>query len=166
MRLNKREKLAISAFRSILDAIESGESIVVTSAEQTAIKDTLGVDLYEVTRRKKDVESFVRSKDDFKILFRKPFSDWHEANMIMSHGYFPFQIKSEVPFPKYEELYGKFVKMNDLYHTVHQWGRNLADKNRGKLTPSFIPAEKIREILNSRYESNITTEASPSDDSC
>ncbi|MBE7646254.1 hypothetical protein G1L02_08335 [Tenacibaculum finnmarkense] len=93
MKLNQSEKLALKTIRNILVAIENGNEITVTSAEQNAIIKLIGVNLKEITVRKKEVKSFVRGKDNFKIIFKKPFADWHEANQIKSYGFFPFQVK-------------------------------------------------------------------------
>ena len=91
--MNKKEKSAIEALKRIIDAIIAGDKVEITAAENTAILNLLGIDLKNITSRKKDIKSFVRGKNDFKIVFRKPFSDWHEANLIKSFGFFPFQIK-------------------------------------------------------------------------
>lgn len=93
MKLNNQEKLAISALRNILDALENGKPIEITTAEQNAIVKVTGIDLKKITARKKDVKCFIKGKEDFNIIFRKPFSDWSEFNKVKSFGYFPFQIK-------------------------------------------------------------------------
>lgn len=96
MKLNSREQKAIDALRRILDRIESSSSkhgIDVSTAEKNAIHECFGIDLYEITFRKKDVETFVRGKDEFKIEFVKPFSPWAKENKIKPYGYFPFQVK-------------------------------------------------------------------------
>lgn len=94
MKLNKREKQAFEALRSVLDAIEQGEVIELDAADANAISSVFGIDLKAITKRKSEIAEFVRGKDDAYIAFNKPFAAWSQHNKVKSYGYFTFQIKT------------------------------------------------------------------------
>lgn len=45
-------------------------------------------------------------------------------------------------FNPHEELYGKYVQMDDRFETVHIWNEKLALKNKGRWTPIEITKEQ------------------------
>lgn len=93
MKFNQREQIAIKALRKVLDYLERGKALHITRAECTAINELLGIDLYEITHRKGEVDTFVKGKEDFHLVFLKPFSTNAPANKVNAFGYFNFQVK-------------------------------------------------------------------------
>lgn len=49
---------------------------------------------------------------------------------------------------KYPELYGKYVKLNDRYETVHIWNEELDTENNGNYKPIEISKETYLERWN------------------
>jgi hypothetical protein len=47
-----------------------------------------------------------------------------------------------VSFQLFQELYGKYVQMDDRFETVHIWSEELAIKNEGKWIPKEISKDK------------------------
>ena len=47
-----------------------------------------------------------------------------------------------VRFELFQELYGKYVQMDDRFETVHIWSEELARKNEGKWTSKEISKDK------------------------
>ena len=47
----------------------------------------------------------------------------------------------------FEELFGKYVQMNDRFESVHIWSKELAIKNNGKWIPLEISKEKYEKEL-------------------
>lgn len=98
MKLNFDEKLAFEALQRIIDFYtkeeqDKKEYLALTTREYRLIKKVFGIDLKEVTYRKKDVEKFARGKDKKHIEFLNPFSPSAYENKVVKYGYFPFQIK-------------------------------------------------------------------------
>lgn len=48
----------------------------------------------------------------------------------------------DVDFPLFQELYGKYVQINDRFETVHIWSKELALKNKGRWIPKKIGNDK------------------------
>ena len=92
MKLTKREQQAISTMREILDAIENDQILDIAAKDYNAIKDCLGIDLKEVTKKKKEVGRLKRGKTKFHLIFSKPFAQWSEFNKVKRYGFFSFQI--------------------------------------------------------------------------
>lgn len=98
MKLNLEEKLAFKALQSIIDFYTKAEQdkeeyLQLTTREYRVIKKVFGIDLKEVTYRKKDVEEFARGKDKKHIEFLNPYSPSAYENKVVKYGYFPFQVK-------------------------------------------------------------------------
>ena len=53
---------------------------------------------------------------------------------------FIYKIIIPKEFEMYEDLYGKYVKLNDRFETEHIWNKELALKNKGK----WIPKEESK----------------------
>lgn len=98
MKLNLEEKLAFKALQSIIDFYtkeeqDKKEYLQLSTKEYRVIKKVFGIDLKEVTYRKKDVEQFARAKDKKHIEFLNPYSPSAYENKVVKYGYFPFQVK-------------------------------------------------------------------------
>lgn len=98
MKLNLEEKLAFKTLQSIIDFYtkeeqDKEEYLQLTTREYRVIKKVFGIDLKEVTFRKKDVEEFARGKDKKHIEFLNPYSPSAYENKVVKYGYFPFQVK-------------------------------------------------------------------------
>lgn len=98
MRLNTDEKQAFETLQRIIDFYteekqENREYLAITTREYRLIKKVFGIDLKEVTYRKKDVEEFARGKDKKHIEFLNPYSPSAYENKVVKYGYFPFQVK-------------------------------------------------------------------------
>ena len=53
-------------------------------------------------------------------------------------------------FIEINELYGKYVQLNDRFETVHIWCKQLDDKNNGRFIPKEITEEEyLKEIEHS-----------------
>lgn len=48
---------------------------------------------------------------------------------------------SDIDFPLYNELYGKYVQTNDRMETVHIWSLQIAMTNAGRYIPHEISKE-------------------------
>jgi hypothetical protein len=104
MRLNKREKIAIETMRKILNAIENGETIRITDAQNSAVSEILNINLKRNLFKKK-IAKFVRGKTDFHLEILAPYSENSYKNSIKKHYFFPFQIALSVERKKeIEEL--------------------------------------------------------------
>ena len=55
--------------------------------------------------------------------------------------------KPEPTPPLFEELYDKYVQVNDRFETVHVWNRELAFHNNGKYVPREITKETYYEEM-------------------
>lgn len=98
MKLNLDEKQAFEALQKIIDFYtkekqEKKEYLALTTREYRLIKKVFGIDLKEVTYRKKDIEQFARAKDKKHIEFLNPYSPSAYENKVRKYGYFPFQEK-------------------------------------------------------------------------
>lgn len=98
MKLNFDEKLAFEALQRIIDFYtkeeqDKKEYLALTTREYRLIKKVFGIDLKEVTYRKKDIEQFARAKDKKHIEFLNPYSPSAYENKVRKYGYFPFQEK-------------------------------------------------------------------------
>lgn len=98
MRLNASEKQAFKALQKIIDfytneKLEKQEVLELTTKEYRLIKKVFGIDLKEITHKKKAVKTFAKGKDTKHIEFLNPFAPSSYENSIRMHGYFPFQIK-------------------------------------------------------------------------
>jgi len=49
---------------------------------------------------------------------------------------------ADVSFPLFQDLYGRYVQMNDRFGTVHIWSEELALRNKGRWIPILISKEK------------------------
>lgn len=98
MKLNADERGAFLALQSIIDFYtkeeqDKKEYLQLTTREYRLIKKVFGIDLKEVTYRKKDVKEFARGKDKKHIEFLNPYSPSAYENKVVKYGYFPFQVK-------------------------------------------------------------------------
>lgn len=48
--------------------------------------------------------------------------------------------------PMFEELYGKYVQMNDRFESVHKWNEAIATINSGRWIPIEISKEEYEKL--------------------
>ena len=140
MKLNKKEREAITLMRSILDSIEDGKEISLMRRERNLLKTTFGWDLKANTRKKKDVAKFVKGKEDFHFNYFES-----EYDNIVMYGFLPFQIKEDKELDK-KELEDLFKSIDDLIEkseACYQEG----DRDRDTMLCNYYKLEDLIKSL-------------------
>lgn len=99
MKLNKKETIRINDLIKILESIKKGEKVVTDNKTLNNIEKVLGYSLKNL-RKKKDVELFVKGKENHIIEHYNTnrLDKW--CRNIPTYFYFPFQIKKIKDFDK------------------------------------------------------------------
>ncbi len=90
MKYNKKELLAIESLCKLAESLKECKTVVLTSAEKTAMSEVLGIDLYAITKNKKEVATLVRGKDQVLTKIAYYNQGWRER-----YCYFNFQVKKK-----------------------------------------------------------------------
>ncbi len=118
MKLNADERGAFLALQSIIDFYtkeeqDKKEYLQLTTREYRLIKKVFGIDLKEVTYRKKDVREFARGKDKKHIEFLNPYSQLTTREYRLIKKVFGIDLK-EVTYRKKDVR--EFARGKDKKH--------------------------------------------------
>lgn len=91
MKYNKDEEKAIEILFEIATALKSKKNVVILQSENSILKKVLGIDLFNISHPKKNVDSFVRGKDEVLIELANCWSA--SRNLPNRYCFFPFQVK-------------------------------------------------------------------------
>lgn len=90
--LNKEERKAFNTLRNVLDKLEVNQDVTIKMNENNAIERVLGVNLLNISLRKKDVKETKRNKEKHLII-ESTFGTG--PRFPAYYCFFPYQIKEK-----------------------------------------------------------------------
>lgn len=110
IKYSKDQDIAVEAFFKLAKGIAEKELVTLTETEVTQIKNTFGINLWEITVAQKLVKKYIQGKQNplLEIAFRSKGS----SDVFMSKRFFEFQVK-EIRHAHFE--FGKRSSIEDIF---------------------------------------------------